>query len=233
MKATPRPLCPLTHGTDPDGNERHRQAADGIVLCDWHHRWLRRHIAGLPALDDALVHALAGGSGGIGVVVSYRPEPGISLDPRAVLAREHLRVQLVGWARVCIEEGPWSDVPDDTVPAIARWLLPRSDWLAARPYADEVAATFATTWSESWRVAYPDGARRYPVGECPERGCDGILVAVVRDADELLPSTLRCTAGDDDERHEWPADQWPALGRRLKRTGWARLAGRVASLTGA
>lgn len=225
-------LCPMPHRPAPDGSERHAAAADGLVLCRWHRDRLARHIALMPALYDAVAHALVRAGRG-GDLVTVTRDPGISLDQAAVDARDHIRHELVSYVRLCHEEGPWSTWPEDTVAAMSAWLVVRCDWLAARPWACEAAGMLAYTWGEAMRAAYPDGARRIPCGPCPEPGCDGQLVAVVRDTDDLLPSTVRCDAPaeEDQSRHEWPADQWPALGRRIAGQGYRDLARRISSGT--
>lgn len=64
--------------------------------------------------------------------------------------------------------------------------------------------------------------RRFPVAPCPEQissddelvqmPCRGILYAVIRQADHLLPSEIRCDHRTD---HTWEPRQWDALGRRI------------------
>jgi hypothetical protein len=53
----------------------------------------------------------------------------------------------------------------------------------------------------------------FPIGGCPHDGCAGTIKAILRRVDSLLPSSLQC---DADEEHLWPADQWVALGRKLR-----------------
>ena len=146
---------------------------------------------------------------------------GISLDDAAVTARDHIRATLVGWVRVAQEERPGPTWPADTVPDMARWIGRNLTWYAGRPWVDEMARVFGETADEATAAVQPDRARRVPIGDCPERiiddegqdvgRCTGMLFALIRPNDPLLPADIRCTSGE----HRWTADQWHALGRRV------------------
>ena len=211
------PLCPAAHRDD-----RPRRAADGLVLCWWHRDRLERHLAELPSLHTACEAALAGRSGtNAAGPVSGSTEPSWAVSDAPSAARAHIRIELVSWVRIGLEEGPWTWVPEDTLPAMSAWLVSRVDWYAARPWADEMARTIADTHGEARRAAYPDPAHRVALGPCPEPDCAGTLVATVRRTDALLPSTIDC---DHDAEHAWTADQWHALGRRMARPPLVRRA---------
>jgi hypothetical protein len=222
-------LCPLPHRHEPD---RPRRAIDGGYLCSGHLAGLTRDITTAPELYDALAQQLATvGSGG--EPVSGSRDPGMALNEAAADARATLRAVLASWARVVVEDrginppgrsapealplgfiGPprleW--VADDSPLVVARWLATHVDWLACQPFADEVCAEIRDATSRAWSIAYPSGRRRYEVGPCPLE-CDGTLWASLARVDDLLPSRLRCSA---DPEHEWGADQWLTLGRRLR-----------------
>lgn len=203
------PLCPAPHRDD-----RPRQAADGLLLCWWHRDRLERHLAQLPALWQACEAALLGRSGTNATgPVSGSTEPSWAVCDAPSAAREHIRVELVSWVRVVLEEGPWTQAPHDRLEALSAWLVARVDWCSARPWADEMARTIADTHGEAFRAAYPDPLHRVALGPCVEDGCAGTLVATVRRSDSLLPSTIDC---DHDPEHCWTADQWHALGRRMR-----------------
>ena len=114
-----------------------------------------------------------------------------------------------------------NDWPADTVPDMARWIGRNLTWYAARPWIDEMARVFGETADEATAAVQPDRARRVPIGDCPERviddqgqdvgRCTGMLFALIRPNDPLLPADIRCTSGE----HRWTADQWHALGRRV------------------
>lgn len=213
-------LCPADHRDD-----KPRRAADGLLLCIWHRDRLERHLAELPALYVACEATLAGRSGtNTTGPVSGTAEPSWAVSDRPSAAREHVRVFLHGWVRVVLEEGPWQVAPADRIPALAAWLVARTDWLAAREWASEVALNAAETHSEARRAAYPEPVSRAKLGRCPEENCDGNLTAIVRRADSLLPTTVRCDVSDE---HVWTADQWQALGRRMTGAGYHALARRI------
>ena len=214
----------------PHRDDHPRLAADGLRLCLWHRDRLERHVAELPALYDACGAALTGRGGASSAgPVSGTTEPSWAVSDAPSAARTHIRVELTSWVRIGLEEGPWTQAPRNTVPALASWVVSRTDWYAARPWADEIARTITDTWHEARTAAYPNPRSRVRLGPCPEDGCDGTLIATVRRADDLLPSTVDCTAppADDDERHTWTADEWHALGRRISRVGYVELARRV------
>jgi len=155
---------------------------------------------------------------------------GIALDDAAVTARDHIRATLIGWVRVAQEERPLSPRgvgvapgwPADTVPDMARWIGRNLTWYAGRSWVDEMARVFGETADEATAAVQPERARRVPIGECPERiiddegqdvgRCTGMLFALIRPNDPLLPADIRCTSGE----HRWTADQWHALGRLLR-----------------
>ena len=208
--------CLATHR---DG--RDRLALPGLRLCQGCRHRLTRHLAELPALHDACGLALAGtGAAHRGDPVTHRRDPGLNLSQAAVAAREHIRVELVSWCRIALEEGPWDVAPPDRVPVMAGWLVARVEWLAAREYADEIARTIADTHAEARAAAYPSGTRRIVLGPCVEGGCAGTMSAIMHADADLLPGVIRC---DADEPHEWAAHEWIALGRRINAQGHADL----------
>jgi hypothetical protein len=209
-------------------------AVYGLRLCFGHVRHLGHNLDALPALHAQLAgHLVRTGSGGEVVAVSRTP--GINLDLVAYAAREHIVMDLHSWTRIALEEGPWDHAPDDTVVAMATWLHHRVSWLAARDYADEIARDFATTMAEAHGAIQPDRVRRVELNYgCPERtiaedgldmgACTGMLFALIRDLDAILPSSVQCST---ERSHVWQADEWRALGRRAEHAGYAALARRV------
>lgn len=207
-------------------------------LCEGHYNGLRRNLAELPALYAELAAYLVNsGAAGSGPGQSV----GIVLDGAVVVGRDHIKHTLVSWARIALEEGPWRIAPQDTVADMARWLDARAEWLSNREWSDEIARNLAETASEGRRLVQPDKPYIVELGPCPEligdeqTRCNGQVMAIMRRADSLLPSVVRCTThGDDDEdAHAWGATEWHALGRRMgKALNTSAMAALVGALAG-
>ena len=120
-----------------------------------------------------------------------------------------------------IEERHLTTWPADTVPAMATWLTPHINWLAAHEIAPDIATEYAQLKSEAHRVAYPAKTRRWFLSPCVEENCDGALMVTIRSDDDLLPSAITC---DKTTEHTWEPNQWLALGRRIRREGYEHLA---------
>lgn len=188
-----------------------RLAADGLRLCHFHTRRIADDSRRAAELHDELALRLTG-AGLPGERTSGTPDHGADLDPRAVDARAAIRHTLVAWCRLIADERGIG-LPADTVPALGAYVARHAEWLAATEYADEVSDELHGLVSDAYPIAYPSGARVFPIGDCPHDGCAGTIKAILRRVDSLLPSSLQC---DADEEHAWPADQWIALGRKLR-----------------
>ena len=224
-------VCPLPHKHD---SERPRRPADGVRVCWGHRSGFVDDLKALPVLNDELASHLSRSGGDPGDRSS--DEVGISLDPAVVAARDHIRVTLVSWTRITLEEGPWKHAPDDTIPAITAWLLRRCDWLLNQDWTPEFVDNVRTTVRESRALIQPNTTYRIELGPCPEpvvilhpdtaepgiECCPGTIIAVMRKASsrEQLPSEVLCSAhGEDEENpHVWTPMQWHALGRRMGRS---------------
>lgn len=211
-----------------------RLAADGLNLCLPHLEWLPQDARKAGRLYDDLAQALITSSQS-GERTSGTPDRGASLNPRAVEARTTIRAVLTSWCRLIAEErgiglpsrraveelplgfiGPPRIVlvPHDHPAAMGAYLARHADWLAAHPAAGEASEELRELVTLAHPVAYPTGARVFPVGPCLH-DCEGTIKAILRRVDSLLPSSLVC---DVDDEHTWPADQWLTLGRKLRRT---------------
>jgi hypothetical protein len=188
-----------------------RLAADGLRLCHVHTRRIAEDAQRAAELHDELSLRLTG-AGQASERMSGTPDHGTDLDPRAVEARATIRHTLVAWCRL-IADQRGIGLPADTVLALGKFVAKHAEWLAATEYADEVSVELHDLVSVAYPVAYPSGARVFPVAACPHEGCGGTIKAVLRRTDSLLPSCLQC---DVDEEHAWNADQWIALGRKLR-----------------
>jgi hypothetical protein len=221
------PVCTAHH-------DEPTTTAPGLRLCAGHANGLTCDLQALPGLHRALEQHLIRVATG-GTVVSVTREPGIDLDPSIVRARDHIWADLHCWTSIVFEERHLHQRPVDSIPAMAAWLGWHTTWLAASPWAAEVADDFATSAMEARAAIDPNRARRLDIGPCPEQllnqdtgqplgACPGQLYAIIRPADSLLPSAVYCTHHDD---HAWTPNGWHALGRRMARTGWHDLAARV------
>ncbi|HEX5995977.1 MAG TPA: hypothetical protein VFY84_12615 [Jiangellales bacterium] len=202
-----------------------RLAADGLRLCVVHTRAI-----GDDAYRAAEVHAelalVLAASDRPGERTSGTRERGLAVNERAVWARATIRHVLVSWCRLIAEERGITP-PADDITSLAGYLAKHADWLSASDYADEVSDELRDlAHGEPWRVAYPTGARVFEVGPCPETvdgaPCPGVVRAVLRRTDSLLPSELVCDHRPDPEPEDWTphrylADQWLTLGRKLRR----------------
>lgn len=202
--------CPGPHRDD-----RERLIVGTLRICTACFDRLATEIAGLPALYEACGDALVASGVAEGEKVTHRRDPGLVLSLPAMVARDHIRAELVAWTRIVHDERGLSGWPADNVAAMAAWLGRQVDWLARQDYAEEVARSIHETTGEARRAAYPTKVRRITVGACPQPECGGTLVAWLRTEDDLLPSEIRCDAepGEDDEPHVWPAHEWMTLGR--------------------
>jgi hypothetical protein len=200
-----------------------RPTAAGTNLCEVCTRRLAEDAitAGVLYADLELVLTSTGVPG---EPVSGTSNPGTEINPRAVECRTLIRHTLVSWTLLVTEERGIT-TPDDVVEQLAAFVATHAVWLSAHPAAGDCAEELhELAHGQPWRTAYPSGARRFPVGACP-LPCPGVIVAVLRDTDYLLPSALTC---DTDESHTWSADSWRALGRALHPDG---MAGRYVTAT--
>lgn len=228
--AAPRCRIPHRHtDTCPGtcGGCQPAQAADGIRLCGHDLGRLADNATKLGRLHTELEHVLkAAGQTGPS---SSKPGPGTPPRDAVVEVRAEIRHVLTSWCRLIADErglqlpqrwavqtlpegfiGPPRRVqrPDDTIPAVARYIAKHAEWLAAQDYAGDAADELATLVGRAWGLAYPSGGRLVHLGPCPQ--CDGQLTAIVRTVDQQLPSEVVC---DGEQAHRWPADRWRELDR--------------------
>lgn len=190
------------------------QAADGLRLCQRDTDRIATDARQLADLYDELALRLLGGTG-LGEPVSGSADSRLP-SPAAVDMRTEIRHILASWCKLIAEERGFA-LPDDQVPVLGRYVATSARWLAATEYADEVASELGELRRRAWGIAYPSGTHTVHVGPCPEDGCGGTLTAVVRAADNQLPSEVVC---DTEPAHRWDSTQW----RRLDRLVSARKA---------
>jgi hypothetical protein len=205
--------CVLEH-------DKPKHATAPLLVCTWHADRTQQAITELPTLYNALQRRLITAGGALTGLPSGTKEPGISLNHRVVQCRTDIRANLTAWARVVINERHMT-YPDDTVPAIARFLTRQLDWCLSQPYAKQLVNDVTDDWATANRLNDPNHVRSFNVGPCPEDGCEGTLVARIRSKDVLLPSDVTCDLSPEDEdgnlTHIWPTSTWMTLGRRIIR----------------
>lgn len=208
-----------------------REAAPGFRLCwvckDWMTKHLRELIELAPDLEQALSRANSVG----GEKVSGSPGSSSELNDRAAAVRWQIHHDMVGTIRIVMEErGLVAITQAPGIAGMARWLVNHVDWLAAHPSAGERAAE-AASWPGLARSAiHPNPPKHVKIGPCVKPDCAGVLSAIVKPQDSMLPSTIVCSwwqelepeqrdalIEDGATPHTWTADQWHALGRQMQR----------------
>lgn len=159
----------------------------------------------------------------------HSAETPLPVHPGAFKARSELRVTLVGWVRDMAEsravEGPacsrcghesctairWHELPADTMPALAWWLLKRIDRIALHPAAADLHGEIVGAVRLAWRVVdAPANRTTFPVGPCPEVPCPGEVRAYIP-AQPEREARMECTAC----HRCWDPTQWLRTGRRI------------------
>lgn len=131
----------------------------------------------------------------------------LPFHPTASEAASQLRAVLTGWTRVLAEHG--DDWPTDTLDAISRWLLHRTDWLARHEAGNEAATEIGSAMQAVRRVIDRPADLVY-AGQCgaPLDGTQEATTATACDADLYAKpghQTVTCKAcgasyGVDDRR---------------------------------
>ena len=193
-------------------------------MTDAHHR---RHDALLAALDLLVEHW--GGAHfppkpqGSGRRTPPRSKP--PLSPDVLSALDAAWRDLRSWGQLVMEERDLTVGPrSDSGPDLALFLARHADWLSRHEAAEDVVAEISRHAHRVESMALGRRTRRVPLGGCPQvcidavgmtiGPCDGTLVAVVHEEEEMLPALVRC---DIDREHVWSPSEWPALGRKLGR----------------
>lgn len=188
-----------------------RTAAPGLQLCDYHMLRIAADATRAADLYGELEAVLATAERP-GERTSGTPSHGTELNTRAAAMRTEIRHILVSWCKLVADERGIA-LPADHIDAIAAYLALHREWLAAHlGVAGECCDELASLAHRAFNVAYPSGARIFPVGPCPEPGCTATVRVVLRRVDALLPSELVC---DAEEAHSWPASRWRELGRTI------------------
>lgn len=120
--------------------------------------------------------------------------------------------QLAAWAHLVHDERHLSATLNlmDT-PRICGFLATHAAFLATHAAGADAAEEIGRIATHVSELIKQTRARRYVIGQCPD--CAGLLHAVIRNTDALLPSEIRCTTGT----HAWTPWEWSRLGERIRR----------------
>lgn len=199
-----------------------REAAPGYRLCWVDLSLIRERLRELHDLADDLEAALSR-SGSIAEKVSGTPGRTLELDVRAAAVRFDIHNGLVTTVRLVIEERGHTDWPRDSIGSMTHWLDKHVEWIAAHPSAGERADQINSWPGRARSAIHPNPAKHVKIGPCVKDDCPGMLSAIVKPQDSMLPSAIVCSwwteleDKTDVEPHEWSADQWHYLGRLMQR----------------
>lgn len=191
-----------------------RRAADGLNLCQRHTDLIAEDAYTAGRLYRVLAAQLAA-SGLPGERTSGSRDPGLKINLHALGARIVIRHTLVGWTTLIADERGVTLPADDDTATLGAYVARHAVWLAGQPGTVPADASWELRdlVSTAYPIAYPSGARIFDVAPCPTEGCPGTLRAVLRRSDALLPAVIVCS---EDDRHQWSADRWLALGRQIR-----------------
>ncbi|WP_234313737.1 hypothetical protein [Streptomyces sp. NBRC 109706] len=134
------------------------------------------------------------------------------INPAAAEIRSTIRKALASWAGLVAEERRLPP-PARDMATLAHFLGRHIEWLCRHPAAGELADEIRELTRRARDIAYPNDMRRVPIGSCPDDGCPGELVALMRHRDARAPSEIVCSVSPD---HSWPATRWTGLARRIR-----------------
>lgn len=189
------------------------------LLCD-HHVWeLEQALKNLPDrlvdLHNALTQQTKLGEGRAGGVPTKAAEHPLPFNVRASEMAADLRAFLVGWVRDLHESYEQRPLPENSLPAMAKWLRSRVDILAVHPAADDIHTEIVGAYQEAERVV--DVARnrsRFVVGPCPEldaaAACIGDVWAYIPTSEDKQAVMVCAHCGAT-----WETYQWLRAGRRI------------------
>jgi hypothetical protein len=145
---------------------------------------------------------------------AYGSKPPLAADVLSL--RAETIDALTKWATLVQQERDLHTfIAASDVPALTSFLAAHASWLAGcgdeGRYAAHELGHIAYRLEQIVRQTMPARVKR--IAPCPEPGCTGILEAVVRKDEDLLPSNVYCSVDRD---HRWDPHEWQALGRRTR-----------------
>ena len=205
--------CIATHNP-----RRPNRAVAGTRLCQGCLDALERSLRGLPLQYAALEVKLPPGVAGGQPRVSGTPMFALPVDLDVVQLRSDIAHVLVEWSgEVSRRLGVRS--PDHArLEATGAFLTAQLPRVVQEPWVGDFVASTGLLWRRARSVLASTGRKRRELMNCPETDCSGVIYAYLSPADTLLPSVIRCSY---DAGHEWPADRWLTLGRKIHRADTA------------
>lgn len=195
-------LCPVDRCDRP----RHHDQS----ICGQHSWELKRNLAELPALADALDTFLARQRGqGVSRLGGTGDEQPLPYDLAASDAITLLRATLVGWVRD-LQPDPTLH-PRDNLGSIGRWLYAAHHNLVIHAAAEQAVDEIGYACRVSWRAVDLAPRTRVDLDDpCPD--CGAQLRAVLHDVGDPRPNVVWCLG---ESAHRWEPQQWLRLGQRL------------------
>lgn len=194
-----------------------RPTGDQAYACSSCSGRLARALGDVAALTEALDDAISRQtrtSSGIGVASRSADRP-LPWDQHASLAASTLRGTLSTWARLVAEERG-RDLPADTMPAMAAYLLGQLEWIRHHRAAAEAVEQIRDAVDGAVRaVDLTPNSSTFLVGPCPEDDeqgvpCPGQVRAYIpRQLDR--EARMACGACGT----AWEPARWMRAGRRI------------------
>lgn len=201
-------------------------AADGLLICSWHHRRAIQDLRQMPGLDADLGKALVPITSGVKPWSAVVRSPGINLDQNVIDARDYLRSALANLAGYVVVERGLHLPPAGNVPDMTAFLTRHADWMSANPVLAPIwGRQVANVRQEARRRAY----RARPtmkLGDCPLTKDDGsVCGGIIRhDPSDYAGQNVTCpTCGTTGTVDWWQATIFGDQGALLSDAAVARL----------
>jgi hypothetical protein len=146
-------------------------------------------------------------------VLTSMVDPPLPISADVLDKRAKVHTRLASWSRLVITGRKLHRLPAADVESLCGFLLIHTDWLAGYPKA---VADLEGSAADLGVIAAQNAPRHQDVGPCPGTTngmpCPGVVNAILRRDDDMLPSKLTCSGVPS---HSWPAGEWRVLERRL------------------
>lgn len=203
-------------------------AADGLLICSWHHKWGIRDLRQLPQLDTDLGKALVPIRSGVKPYVkgASRDGVGIDLDEHVFDARDYLRSRLANLAAFVSEERGITP-PSVNTTAMVEFLIRNADWMSANRVIGTVwTRQVRNVMTEAKHRAYRTRRTAMKIGNCPLTGPDGDTCGgtIRHEPSDYAGQNVTCpTCGTTGTVDWWQTTIWGDQSGMLTATAIARL----------